>query len=358
LCAYRARSECHIFCVGNCSSDPTPKPDGIAPGAALMGGHMYPGVTTDRDIDAYRWLLDRAKRGNVVILTADPVDTPCDLYNDFFFHNVSTHVRPRSVSTICFTDRKDSFREDVIQLLSRAVLVFITGGDQSKYFTYWRNSPVSRALLTIPLVGGSSAGLAVQGEIVFDAMHGSVTSKDALRWPLDSEIALTNDMFKTLRWMNSVVTDTHFLQRDRMGRLLTFVARSVTNKWGKAARGVLGVGVSEHTAVLIDGESGKASFVGQGPAYFLTTNKFAPETTQGGLTYRNITVHKWNETLRFDARDVDAASAKDSDTASRSVTPKSAYFSFREWASHGLKVYNISAIRGELHSDLPGGKIY
>ena len=50
--------------------------------------------------------------------------------------------------------------------------VFITGGDQSKYFDFWSESPVSDLVSKVPLVGGSSAGLAVLGRFVFDALHG------------------------------------------------------------------------------------------------------------------------------------------------------------------------------------------
>ena len=52
-------------------------------------------------------------------------------------------------------------------------------------------------------------------------------------------------------WMRGVVTDTHFEQRDRMGRLVAFVARIARAGWArddkqpKGRKGVLGVGISE-----------------------------------------------------------------------------------------------------------------
>jgi cyanophycinase-like exopeptidase len=48
--------------------------------------------------------------------------------------------------------------------------------------------------------------------------------------------------------MHDVITDTHFMQRDRMGRLLTFVARiALTTPWVSPGARVRAVGVSEHT---------------------------------------------------------------------------------------------------------------
>eukprot|EP00939_MAST-03C_sp_MAST-3C-sp1_P004363 g4363.t1 len=325
-----------IFCVGNCSSPSPPRPPGIRAGIAMCGGHMYPGVlNVSTDIHAYRFLIERANGGDVVVLTADPVDTPCDLYNEFLMENVSTTRRPRSVSTICFQRREDSFNSTVRALLQSAAVVFITGGDQGVYYKYWKSSPVSELVSKIPLIGGSSAGLAVQGEIVFDALHGSVDSDEALKYPMDSEISLTKDMFR-LPWMHSVITDTHFIQRNRMGRLITFCARAMLNEWGSQF-GVLGVGVSEHTAVLIDGESGNATFSGTGPVYFVkASSKPTACNRDSGLMYSNVSLYKWDP-----------------------IATPGASVSFDEgWAIRGLETYNISAKSGLLHSTAPGGGIY
>ena len=143
---------------------------------------MYPGVTNPSDDGVYAWLTGRAKGGDFLVLTADPEDTPCDLYNQYIYNLThASAVRPNSVSTVCFKDRAGAFDPRTASLLRNAAGVFITGGDQAKYFEYWRDSPVSRLLPTVPLLGGSSAGLAVQGEFVYDALRGSVTSTEALQ---------------------------------------------------------------------------------------------------------------------------------------------------------------------------------
>ena len=162
--------------------------------------------------------------GDFVILTADPEDTPCDLYNSFIMNLTNVESAPNSVTTICFTSREGSFLNRTAELLSSAAAVFFTGGDQGKYYSFFKDSPVALLLPSVPLVGGSSAGLAVQGRLLFDALQGSVSSEDALKYPLDHDISLANDLFN-LRNMNGVITDTHFYQRDRMGRLITFLAR-------------------------------------------------------------------------------------------------------------------------------------
>jgi hypothetical protein len=102
---------------------------------------MYPGVTKKSDEDVYLWMLRRSRGGDVVVLTADPEDTPCDLYNDFILNNLTYGgsgagkgvLRPRSVTTICFHDRNVSFEPETSRLLTSASAVFITGGDQVQH---------------------------------------------------------------------------------------------------------------------------------------------------------------------------------------------------------------------------------
>ncbi len=61
--------------------------------------------------------------------------------------------------------------------------------------------------------------------------------------------------------MNNVITDTHFDQRDRSGRLFTFLARMVTD-WEIEAEGVA---ANEYTTVCVNTD-GKAYVYGN-PAY-------------------------------------------------------------------------------------------
>jgi cyanophycinase-like exopeptidase len=332
-----------FHCVGKC--DKGVKPVSIG-GNALMGGHMYPGVTKPTDLIAYRWFLERASGGDVLVLTAD--DAPCDIYNEFLFNMTGT-VQPNSVTTACFTSRDGSSNTKLQKLLNGASAFFITGGDQSNYFNFWKDTPVALALSGGAVVGGSSAGLAVQGQFVFDAVHGGVTSEDALKYPTDSEVSLARKFITVdAPWMRGVITDTHFFQRDRMGRLVAFVARIAEADWASGdnqtsgQKGVLGVGISEHTAVLVDHARGTASFVGDGPAYFLTTSGRKPTVCEEGkpLSWAapGVNVWKWNAT---DGQNVS--------------------FDFGSWAAAPARSgtrYALGAEKGKLTSTQAGGAIY
>merc|ERR1711991_55848 len=203
-----------IFCLGHCEQDSEPA---VEPATVLMGGHMYPPVNNNStDLDAYRYLLSAGGWGDVVVLTSDP--DPCDVYNPFIFSLGPVH----SVTTLCIHARNASFNSQVLDFLHRADALFITGGDQALYWTYWKDSPLLdmvNSLLNkrgVPL-GGSSAGLAVQGQYVFNALTGGTDSEEALNNPRTKDITIGTN-FLDIRPLRNVITDTHYYQRDRMGR--------------------------------------------------------------------------------------------------------------------------------------------
>jgi cyanophycinase len=84
--------------------------------------------------------------------------------------------------------------------------------------------------------------------------------------------------------MDTIITDTHFVTRDRMGRMLTFVARILQdNEYTKNTFAntptnnnnttiVRGVGVDEHTALLLDVTTGHVTAVGVSTAYVCTAD--------------------------------------------------------------------------------------
>ena len=106
-------------------------------------------------------------------------------------------------------------------------------------------------------VGGTSAGLAILGQWVYTALYDSVTSKEALSNPYNKRVTL-GPTFIPLPFLQQFITDTHFVERDRMGRLVTFVARLIADR---NATSVYGIGVDSSSSVLVD-QSGIGRVVG------------------------------------------------------------------------------------------------
>jgi cyanophycinase len=214
-------------------------------GLALMGG----GGTVDA---AFEFIAKRAGGGHIVILRAvsdDSYDPDDGDYGEKFFKQWGPVT---SAETIVFHNRDAASDPRVIAALRAAAGIFIAGGDQGNYIRYWKGTPVQDALnahvqANRP-IGGSSAGLAILGHYSYTSLDGgSMESKNALADPFNSGMTLESD-FLHYRWLESVMTDTHFSARSRLGRLISFLAR--LNADNPSAR-VFGIGVDEHTAVLI-----------------------------------------------------------------------------------------------------------
>ncbi len=215
---------------------------------ALMGG----GGSVDA---AFRALARAAGHGHLVILRAvsdDSFDPDDGNYGRQFMNEWGPVA---SAETLVFHNRTASSDPRVLAILARADGIFLAGGDQANYIHYWKGTPVQAALNAHVgahrPIGGSSAGLAVLGHYSYTALDGgSLESKTALPDPFNAGVTLESD-FLHLPYLANVITDSHFSQRSRLGRLIVFVARL------NAARGdatTLGLGIDERTALLIDSD--------------------------------------------------------------------------------------------------------
>ena len=136
-------------------------------------------------------------------------------------------------------------------------------------------------------MGGNSAGLAIQGDIVYDACPDvSAASKGVLADPFHRDVSLSSDFFRW-RALTSLITDTHFHQRDRFGRLVVFLARSFRG------RSLHGLGVDEQTSVIVTPDL-KGKVYGPGTAYLLLVDHPAEVLEKGKpLTFWNLKVWKF-----------------------------------------------------------------
>jgi len=261
----------------------------VAP--ALFGpAHDFGGGGTDVDA-AIQWMIDQARgctscatKVDVVILRS----TGSDGYNDYIFAMNGVD----SVETLVITSARDSNTAAVEATVRNAEVVFFAGGDQCDYVSNFKGTRVEAAVEAVyargGAVGGTSAGLAIQGEFSYDACTGSVTSSQALLDPYHREITFTYDFFN---WPNlgGVITDSHFVTRDRMGRTLAWLARQIRD--GRASS-ALGLAVNEVTSVVVD-KNGLARVFGDGPAYFILADH-VPEVCERRtpLTYSNFKIWK------------------------------------------------------------------
>ena len=230
--------------------------------------------------DGLRWLLQKGGNGDVVVLRASGADG----YNSWFMDHGAN-----SVETIVFYSRSPAYDEDLLERIKKAEVVFLAGGDQSRYVNFWRDTPLASILNQKTVVGGTSAGLAVMGEFVYSAQFESAQSSEVLLDPFHGTVTLDKDVFD-FRSMKNILTDSHFSQRQREGRLAAFLARIIEANWSKEP---LGLGIDEETSVGIDLRSDVTVF-GNGNAYLYDSVGSDVETCEAGkaVTIRNIHIKK------------------------------------------------------------------
>jgi cyanophycinase len=232
------------------------------PGFALIGG--------GKDLDeAFQWMCTRSANGDFLILRA----TGADAYNPY----VTEICHENSVATLIIPNRAAAEDPFVEKKIREAAAIFISGGDQSNYVNFCQNTPVQRALNDairrgIP-VGGASAGLAIQGEFSYSAQADKpdgpdLTSSAALNDPFHPQVVIVRG-FLQIQPLQATIADTHFGKRDRMGRLLVFMARTLDSGIVPIIKAV---GLDEHTAVLLE-RDGRGVVVGTGAAYFLGSSE-------------------------------------------------------------------------------------
>ena len=262
--------------------------------------HDLGGGGTDVDA-ALQWIIDQVRgctscstKVDVVILRV----TGSNGYNDYIYAMNGVD----SVETIVMTRAADANTTAVETTIKNAEVVFYAGGDQCNYTTLFKGTKVETATEFVYAkgggVGGTSAGLAIQGDFTYNACTGSILSSEALANPYHRYATFTYDFFK---WANlaNTITDSHFVARDRMGRLMSFLARQI--KDGKAAT-ALGIAVDEATSVVVD-RNGMATVLGSGTAYFVLADHM-PEVCLSGtpLTHSNYKIWKVNPNGTFDLK--------------------------------------------------------
>src|ERR1700722_17082747 len=196
---------------------PTPHLHG--PGLLLDGA----GASSSPD-NTLTWLHERllgdtAQRGgNVVILRASYTNIDDrHFYDAGKFASVQTVLIPPCAATADVNK--------AAAIVNGADAVYFAGGDQANYVR-WKGTELIAAVKRVyargGVVGGGSAGLAIQGAVVFDSVAGDRFNAggppaDAIGDPFEPRISFTTGLFA---WpaLRNTMTDTHFAIRNRFGR--------------------------------------------------------------------------------------------------------------------------------------------
>jgi cyanophycinase len=252
--------------------------------------------------DAIQWMINQVRGGtnyttkiNVLVIRASGEYE----YNRLIYAMKGVNY----VETLVISNREEANKAEIVEKIRNAGVIFFAGGDQCKYIRNWKGTKLEAAVQSVYAkgggVGGTSAGAMIQSDYIFDACAcpDSVETRDALEDPYKN-ITFTYNFFP---WsiLKGTIVDTHFDRRERMGRVMTFIARQIKDGLSKS---VLAIAISESTSVVVD-KNGMAKVMGRGSAYFVLGDHI-PEVCEPRtpLTFSNYKIWKVRSGDTFNLR--------------------------------------------------------
>jgi cyanophycinase len=257
------------------------------------GGLLLAGGGTDQPA-AFRWLIEHAGGGDIVVLRASGADG----YHPFVMRLGGAN----SIATYVVRHRDAASDPSLLGALGRAEAIFFAGGDQSKYIEFFKDTLVEAAVNDaarrgVP-IGGTSAGLAILSEFSYAALRSSTTTDEATKEPYHPNVTLERD-FLSLPFLSGIITDSHVIERGRLGRTVAFMARLKQDGW-LGSRPARAIAIDRETAILVEAD-GSATVVGPNTAYFMQASA-DPQvcTSSDPLSYYPIEVYTVSRGATFD----------------------------------------------------------
>lgn len=190
----------------------------------------------------------------------------------------------RIVDTV---DRDDAKSDTALNALKNATGVFFTGGNQARITSILKETEIDRVLHERfkegLVIGGTSAGAAMMPDMM-------IVEGDSETNPRVEIVTMEPGM----GFLPGIVIDQHFAQRGRIGRLLSAVAQQPV---------VLGFGIDENTAVVINGN--QFEVIGEGAVTVIDVSEIS-HTNLGqilrdeDLALCNVKLHILPHGYRFD----------------------------------------------------------
>lgn len=167
--------------------------------------------------------------------------------------------------------RRETSTADSVAAIDAATALFFTGGDQKRIVARYRPGDAAtdewlamqRLLARGGVIAGASAGLAMMGDVMILSGHSPAA------------LALAPQVGPGMHLLSSLVTDSHFFERDRVGRLVAALEASDKR---------VGIGVGEDACVEFDVGRGELIGVTAGDSLLVDIGALQRD----GLARRNV----------------------------------------------------------------------
>lgn len=229
------------------------------------------------------WQLAGGKDACIAVVpTASSIESAGSRYKAIFLEMGAAQV------DVLFIGSRDDANSDLhLDSLRKATGIFMTGGNQMRLSALVGGTRVAQLIRQRNDVGAIVAGTSAGASILSSHMVAFGTSGETPRFRMAQMIA-------GFGLVPELIIDQHFRQRDRIGRLLSLVALNP---------GLLGVGVDEDTAVLINSDN-VLEIVGRHSVTIVDGHEMFSDAYQikghEGITVSGAKLHVLTPGRRFD----------------------------------------------------------
>ncbi len=238
--------------------------------------------------EPYGWIVEKADSGRIVVLSYSP---------STWYPNYFRWLGASECVNIIISSRANAELQSTFDAIVSAKGIFIVGGDQWKYVSYWKDTKTEEAIKQVfqsgGVIAGTSAGAMILSDFVFTAESGSAMPKQSLLNPFNSRVKIDNEF---LELNHNVIFDTHFIERGRFGRLIAFVFNTYIN----FSENIIGVGIDDKTALCID-DGSIGTVYGTGAVTFMHIDQNTRvENGSAGYTLENLAGDKLVDGWKYD----------------------------------------------------------
>ena len=194
----------------------------------------------------YTWALDQSQNRKVAVIY---YSSSTSWIPEYFMDLGASDTARFDIDNLTLANAQATYDS-----LMNYDVFFIKGGNQWDYYSTWKNTKVEDAITDKfnqgGVIMGTSAGMAILSDVIFSAENGSIYPDFALSQNTpnyDIKMVLEDDF---LDFFPDYIFDSHFIERGRIGRLISFL----DNWCWSAVNGycVDGIGVDDRTALCID----------------------------------------------------------------------------------------------------------
>jgi cyanophycinase len=159
-----------------------------------------------------------------------------------FFNDQLKKLTPNRIVMLNF-DKKTASNQKWIDSLQNAKLIFISGGDQTRFMDIVKDTPIKTAIHQAYKNGSTIAGTSAGAAVMCEHMITGNQKLDPVYSGTFDNIRHNNlETAEGLGLMTNVIIDQHFLKRSRYNRLLSAMVEFPS---------LIGIGIDEATAIIV-----------------------------------------------------------------------------------------------------------